>query len=39
MKHSIAAVVMLGLVAVPALGQSAGTDTTARPQQQEPPDD
>lgn len=39
MKHFIAAVVMLGLVAVPALGQSAGTGTPAHPQQQEPPDD
>lgn len=39
MKHFIAAGAMLGLVAVPALGQSAGTGTPARPQQQEPPDD
>lgn len=38
MKHFIVAVAMLGLVTVPALGQSAGTGTAAHPQQEQPDD-
>lgn len=39
MKYLIVAAAMLGLVAAPTLGQSAGTGTAAHPQEQEPPDD
>lgn len=39
MKHVIAAVAVACLIAVPALGQSTGTDVASHPQQEEPPDD